>query len=396
MKITNYKLQITNKFKIQNSNDQNRFRSFGIGICILFVIWCLGFGICTRAAYPPVRIKDIAHVLEARENQLMGFGLVVGLKNTGDSAQTGFTKQALTNLLSRMGVPPQASEFKSRNVAAVMVTCNLLPFVKSGQKIDVVVSSLGDATSIAGGTLLLTPLYGPDEEIYAVAQGPVSIGIGGISEKTPSSYVQTMRPVAGRIPQGALVEREVPVTLGEKNLITIVLDQPDFTTATRIAASIVKAGLEAKAKDAGTVVVPFYKGEDPIEFIARIEGLTVVPDVVAKVVINERTGTIVIGENVRMAPVAISYQGISVSIGDMDIYSVSTEKGMQEEEAEIASKGKVMIKRYEGSLTEVPASASVSDLVKALNAVGATPKDLITILQAIKKAGALPAEIEVI
>lgn len=304
-------------------------------------------------AYPPVRIKDIAHVLEARDNQLVGFGLVVGLKHTGDSLQTGFTKQALTSLLSRMGLAPQESDFKSRNVAAVIVTANIPPFLKPGQKIDVVVSSVGDASSLKGGVLLQTPLMGADGAVYAVAQGPLSA-----NEKSSNINVAAEVNSAGAfISSGALVEKEIPVTFDEKK-ITVVLDTPDFTTAARLADSIRQIEYDAKAIDASTVVVPMFKGEDPVLVIAKIEMLPVVPDVVARVIINEKTGIVVIGEKVRMAPIAIAYKGFSIK--------------------------------------EIKGSASVSDLVKALNALGASPADLITILQAIKAAGALPAEIEII
>ena len=326
-------------------------RRLAVLFIILAVVCCqlsASFG-----AYPPVRIKDIAHVLEARDNQLVGFGLVVGLKHTGDSLQTGFTKQALTSLLSRMGVIPTDTDFKSRNVAAVMVTANIPPFLKPGQKIDVSVSSVGDASSLKGGVLLQTPLMGADGAVYAVAQGNLSMNEGLVGSENPSN----MNLTGAYLPSGGLVEKEIPIAFDEKK-ITVVLDRPDFTTATRLADSIKRLNYDAKAVDAASVIVPIFKGEDPVEIIAKIETLPVVPDVVAKVIINEKTGMVVIGETVRMAPIAISYKGFSIK--------------------------------------EVKGSASVADLVKALNALGAAPRDLITILQAIKAAGALPAEIEVI
>lgn len=344
-------------------------------------------------ASPPVRIKDIAHIMQARENQLMGFGLVVGLRRTGDSAQTGFTRQALTNLLSRMGVVPETVSFKSRNVAAVMVTANLPPFVKPGQKLDVTVSSVGDATSLLGGTLLLTPLQGPDEEIYAVAQG--SLSVGGVFETTHTRTFQRIQTTVGRIPGGALVEKEVPVDLTEKNLLTIVLDQPDFTTATRIVDTLVAQDLEARASDAATILIPIYEGEDPINVISKVENLKVVPATVAKVIINERTGTIVIGENVRLAPVAVTYQGFTVTVSDISIYSRGYGRA-EEEAAETIARSEAKVSEARGGLIPLPSAASISDLVRALNAVGASPRDLISILQAIRRAGALQAEVEVI
>ncbi|MCX5726789.1 MAG: flagellar basal body P-ring protein FlgI [Candidatus Saganbacteria bacterium] len=344
---------------------------------------------------PPVRIKDIAHVLQARKNQLMGFGLVVGLRHTGDSTQTGFTRQALTNLLSRMGVVPESVDFRSRNVAAVMVTADLPPFIKSGQELDVTVSSVGDASSLLGGTLLLTPLQGADEEIYAVAQGPMSIG--GLHETTHTRTFEQFQTTVGRIPGGALVEMEVPVNLIEKNLITIVIDQPDFTTASRIVDVLVSAEIEARAADAATIQIPIYEGEDPISVISKIENLTVVPAAVAKVVINERTGTIVIGENVKLSPVAVTYQGIAVTVSDISIYSRDYGRPAEESvETETISRTGAKVREERGGLVALPPAATISDLVKALNTIGATSRDLISILQAMKEAGALAAEIEVI
>jgi flagellar P-ring protein precursor FlgI len=341
------------------------------------------------AATPLVRLKDIAHVLGARENQIMGFGLVVGLNNTGDKAQTGFTQQALTYLLSRMGVAPQAVDFKSRNVAAVMVTAALPPFVKPGQKIDVTVSSVGDATSLQGGTLLLAPLQGVDDQVYAVAQGNILVGVEPTTPNIP--YVRQRQVTVGRIPGGALVEKEVPVTLEEKGRITIVLSEPDFTTANRVAEAIRGNGLEAAASDAGTITV-IPGEEDIVSLIARLENLTVTPDSIAKIVINERTGTIVIGENVKIAPVAISYGGIDVYIGDVSLFS----EGVNADESRYRAASRAQLSRKEGKLTMVPSAATLSNLVRALNTIGASPKDLISILQAMKKSGAIKAELEII
>ncbi|KPJ69795.1 hypothetical protein AMJ44_02465 [candidate division WOR-1 bacterium DG_54_3] len=346
------------------------------------------------AASPPVRIKDIAHILEARENQLMGFGLVVGLRNSGDRSQTGFTQQALTNLLSRMGVVPQSVDFKSRNVAAVMVTATLPPFVKPGQKLDITVSSLGDATSLQGGTLLVTPLHGVDDQVYAVAQGSILVGIESSAPVVP--YVRQRQATVGRVPNGALVETEVPVSIGDKGLLTIVLDDPDFTTANRVAGSIRTAGLDATAKDAGTVTLPVSPAEDLVALVSRIENLTVVPDVVAKIVVNERTGTIVIGESVKIAPVAVSYAGIDVTIGDVSLFSEGVSEDSDLEESRYRARSLARLERTEGRLRAVPAGATLSSLVSALNTIGASPKDLIAILQAMKKAGAIKAELEVI
>jgi flagellar P-ring protein precursor FlgI len=314
----------------------------------------------------PTRVKDIAHVLEAKDNQLMGFGLVAGLKNTGDTVQTVFTKQALTNVLSRMGITPQDKEFKSRNIAAVMVTAKLPPFVNVGQKIDVTVSSLGDATSLQGGTLLMTPLEGADDNTYAVAQGQLSFGVA------TGDFYQTserMQMNVGRIINGGIVEKEVPVSL-EDNYISIVIDKPDYTTATRIVDALVKQKISARARDAATIVVSKEASMDMVKFISLVESTAVIPDIIAKVVINEQSGVVVMGEDVRIAPVAVSYGNVNVSVAQFS----STEGG-----------GNVIV-----------SGATMADLISALNAIGVRPKDVIAILQAAKAAGAISADIEVI
>jgi len=369
-------------------------KSLNFIILVLFGFCILAFGFSAEAASPAVRIKDIAHVLEARENQLMGFGLVVGLRNTGDRSQTGFTKQALTNLLSRMGLVPQTVDFRSRNVAAVMVTANLPAFIKSGQKLDVTISSVGDATSLQGGTLLMTPLYGADDNVYAVAQGNLLVGM--MSETASVPYIRRSQTTVGRIPGGALVEKEIPVSIGDKGMITIVLDDPDFTTANRVAASIKRIGETATAKDAGTVTVPISGDMNLVNIVSRIENLTVVPDTVAKIVVNERTGTIVIGESVKIAPCAVSYSGIDVTIGNVSLFSEGVAADVSEGESRYRARSVARLDKTEGELRLISGGATLSTLVRALNTIGASPKDLIAILQAMKKSGAIKAELEVI
>ncbi|MBN2058462.1 MAG: flagellar basal body P-ring protein FlgI [Candidatus Saganbacteria bacterium] len=366
---------------------------------ILVLITLLGIGIISfgpgaEAASPSVRIKDIAHVLEARENQLMGFGLVVGLRNTGDRSQTGFTQQALTNLLSRMGVAPKENDFRARNVAAVMVTAVLPPFVRQGQKLDVTVSSMGDATSLQGGTLLITPLQGVDGNIYAVAQGSLLVGVTSGTPSVP--YIKQRQTTVGRIPGGALVEKEVPVSMGSRGVLTIVLDHPDFTTANRVAQTITQAGIGASAMDAGTITVSAQTEENLVSLLSRIENMTVVPDAVAKIVVNERTGTVVIGESVKIAPVAVSYAGIDVVIGDVSLFSEGSAAESAQEESRYRARSMAKLQRTEGNLTLVPAGATLANLVRALNEIGASPQDLISILQAMKKTGAIKADLEVI
>lgn len=353
---------------------------------MIFVL--LAVCVCTAsyAASPPVRLKDIARVLEARDNQLMGFGLVVGLRNTGDRSQNEVTQQALANVLSRMGVIPQAVDFKTRNTAAVMVTAVLPPFVKPGDKIDVTVSSVGDATSLQGGTLLTTPLQGVDDQIYAVGQGNVVVG----AESFP--YVKQQTTTVGRIPGGALVEKEVAVTTSKTGTVTLVLNQPDFTSANRVVAALRKAGLNADAKDAATILVSSDAGEDYVALVSKIEAIRVTPDTVARIVINERTGTIVIGENVVIAPVAVSYGGIDVTIKDVAL--VADSGAATADQYQTITRAR--LDKTSAKLRVVPAAPTLSQLVRALNAINASPKDLISILQALKKSGAIKAELEVI
>ena len=363
----------------------------------IFVLIILMFMVSqANAVSPPVRLKDISHILEARENQLMGFGLVVGLRNTGDKSQTGFTQQALTNLLSRMGVVPQSVDFRSRNVAAVMVTATLPPFIKTGQKLDVTVSSVGDATSLQGGTLLVTPLQGVDDLVYAVAQGSLIVGLESNTPNVP--YFRQQQSTVGRIPGGGLVEKEIPVSIEGKGMISIVLDEADFTTANRVVAAIRRAGMDASAKDAGTITVPVATGDDVVALVSKLESLTVTPDTVAKIVVNERTGTIVIGESVKISPVAVSYSGIDVVIGNVALYTEggSDDNSQSGDQSRYRAQSSAKMVRKEGKVVTLPASPTLSSLVRALNVVGASPKDLIAILQAMKKAGAIKAELEII
>ncbi len=387
-----------------------------------FLFVCSAVLICAgqiHAQSPAVRIKDIASIREVRDNQLMGFGLVVGLRHTGDSQQTEFTKQALTNLLTRMGLQgpsplntsgtnpiynmanvPRAQEFKSKNVAAVMVTANLPAFSKPGKRIDVTVSSLGDATSLRGGTLLLTPLQGADNNVYAVAQGPLSVGSVHVpGAPSVGSEVST----SGKIPNGAIVEREVYANfesvssvalteeaflsgVGTSSFFSVVLNEPDFTTASRVAYTIAQAGMDAKAEDPSTIVVAAAIGEDIVDLISRVENLTVVPDVRAKVVINERTGTVVIGENVRIAPVAVTFGHITVTVA---------EPSSRDMLSGLSPAQSLSVTEQSRPLSEVGGGATLGDLIRSLNAIGASSRELIAILQAIKASGAMNTEIEV-
>ncbi|RLA85036.1 MAG: flagellar biosynthesis protein FlgA, partial [Deltaproteobacteria bacterium] len=298
-------------------------------------------------------------------------------------------------MLNRMGITVDPARLKVKNVAAVMVTAKLPPFAKPGSRIDVTVSSIGDATSLQGGTLLLTPLKGPDGKVYAVAQGPVLVG--GMAAAGAAAQVAVNIPTVGKIPGGAVVEREVPLSLNYREELRLNLYRPDFTTAKRVEEAIDRAfGQDlAKVMDAGTILVrvpPDKRNEVP-SFIASIEGLRVTADSVAKVVVDERTGTIVIGEGVRIRPVAVSHGSITVEIKERPW--VSQPEPFAPGETVVVPETEVEVREEKGHVAMVQ-GATVGELVRALNALGVTTRDLISILQAIRAAGALEGELEVI
>ncbi|AJE02390.1 flagellar basal body P-ring protein FlgI [Geobacter pickeringii] len=344
-----------------------------------------------------IRIKDIASFDGVRDNQLIGYGLVVGLNGTGDSDQTKFPVQSLANVLERMGVTVNRGDITVKNVAAVMVTAELHPFAKQGTKLDVLVSSVGDSKSIAGGTLLMTPLKGADGQVYAVAQGGVltnSFSYGG-----QAASAQKNHPTAGRVPNGALVERELPNALAGRGELRLNLNQPDFTTASRIAQAVndhFKVKLAA-AGDPGSVVLTLpesYQGR-VVEFVADMERLEVRPDALAKVVLNERTGTIVIGDNVRISTVAVSHGNLTLYIKETPQVSQPAPFSRTGETA-VVPRTQVKVSEDGGGLAVVKEGANIGEVVRALNALGVTPRDLIGILQAIKAAGAMQADLSVI
>jgi flagellar P-ring protein precursor FlgI len=341
------------------------------------------------------RIKDIADVVGVRENALYGYGLVVGLAGTGDTERILFTQQSLAGMLGRLGIRIDPKEVRARNVAAVMVTARLPPFARPGTRIDIAVSSMGNARSIAGGVLLVTPLSGGDGKVYAVGQGPVQVagfdvGFGGAS-------LRKNTPTSGRVPGGATVERAVTVDLASGPIV-LALRRPDLTTASRLAAAVnQKVGPgTAKATDpAGvTVTLPEAQKEDLVGFLSSIEALEVEADQRARVVVSERTGTVVAGEGVKIRPVAVSHGGLQVRIQSQPVFSQpnpfgqgTTVQGTQDRVgASEAATGAVAL----------PATSTVEDLAKALNLLGAGPRDLIAVLEAMKSAGALDADLEVL
>jgi flagellar P-ring protein precursor FlgI len=340
-------------------------------------------------------VKDIASISGVRANQLWGYGIVAGLTGTGDSQQAIFTVQSVLNMLRRKGLTLNVNprQLQIKNVAAVGVTAMLPPFARQGTRIDAQLSSLGDAKSLQGGTLLLTPLFGADGQVYAVAQGPVSLG-GGFVARGAGAAAQKSHATTAFLAQGALVEREVPVSLGESGSLTLALHRPDFTTAGRLAAAIDDALGRAAARplDAGTVAVTVERA-DAVATATRIEQLEVMPDTAARVLLNERTGTVIIGNDVRVMPVAIAHGSLNVTV--KTDFGVSQPAPFSQGETVVVPDTSLRVE--EGgrqNLVLLHGGVSLGDLIAGLNALGVTPQDLIAILQAIKTAGALEAELE--
>ncbi|NDC83647.1 flagellar basal body P-ring protein FlgI [bacterium] len=357
----------------------------------------LGLALITSSVFAdalPVRMKDVGKMFEARENQLVGYGLVVGLRGTGDSRQTSFTESSLTNVLRKMGVASSSQSYGSRNVASVMVTASLPPFVRKGQRIPVTVSSLGDATSLSGGTLVITPLLGPDMNVYAVAQGNVLVG--GLNETSAQSRYARNQSNSGTVPGGAIVEDEVPVTMSDLHHITFVLDSPNFVTAARAIQALQGAGFKgAKAIDAAMIKIPLsdLDSTDLVSAIAQIENISFTPDSSGKVVIDSRSGTIVIGEMVRLAPVALTYGNISVRVTESTGGAAVAPAGAGQQ---AAAPDAIRVEEPDNKFIYLNPSSTLSSLVNSLNEIGASPRDMISIIQALKESGSLVADVEVI
>jgi len=351
------------------------------------------------AAQASMRIKEVAAVQGVRTNQLTGYGLVVGLDGTGDQTnQMQYTSQALGNYLQQLGITvPAGITPQMKNVAAVLVTAQLPAFAQPGQQVDVAVASIGNAKSLRGGTLIATPLKGLDGEIYAVAQG--NLIVGGAGASGGGSKVQVNHLSAGRVPQGAQIERSVPTPFGEGSVLTLGLNSADFATANRVAQAINKAKGEgvAQAVDGRTVQVQVPpEASNRVAFFADIEDLRLegtVPS--AKVVVNARTGSIVLNQAVTLSPVAVAHGSLSVSITSTPVISQPNAFSTGGQTV-VTEKTDIKIQQEPGNVISLPAAAQLSEVVKALNALGATPQDLLAILQAIKAAGALNAELEVI
>ncbi len=343
------------------------------------------------------RIKDITDFEGVRDNPLVGYGLVVGLNGTGNSLRnSAFTAESLQAMLERLGVSTRGQDLKTKNVAAVMVTATLPPFARQGSRLDVSVSALGDAKSLAGGTLLVTPLYGADGEIYAVSQGQLAVG-GFVAEGAAESVTQGV-PTAARIPAGGIIEREVEFELDQLERVRIALRNPDFTTAERIALAINRhfAAPVARVTDPTTVTLAVpadYRGRTAA-LLTDIEQLTIQPDQPARVLVDERSGIIVMGDNVRISRVAIAQGNLTVRITELP--QVSQPNPLAEGDTVVVPRTRVEVDDGGGrNMVILQEGVSLQDLVAGLNALGVPPRDLIGILQAIKAAGALQADIVV-
>ncbi len=393
--------------------DGLKMRAERISLCGMVTAFILVFYTFAYGA----RVKDIAGISGVRDNQLIGYGLVVGLAGTGDDVKNGFTKETLANLLSRQGLSMKEKALKADNAAAVMVTAILPPFAKLGTQLDVVVSSLGDAKSLNGGTLLMTPLRGANGEVYAVAQGAVTLG--GFTAGGAGGGAVKNHPSAGRITNGALVERELRYEFEKSRILSINLFQPDFTTSARMAmliGSLEYLHLETKQVDSSSVSVrlPADAQRNIFEIISLIENVEVPVDSRAVVVMNEKTGTVVMGENVRISTVAVAHGNLTIQIKEETKVSqplpfspappASNPKTIKEGEAIVAPGGQTVVttdktttmEEEKRQLMVIPKGVTIQDVVKALNAVGVTPRDLITIMQTIKAAGALQADLRII
>lgn len=356
----------------------------------------LAFLLCsaTPAIAEPIRIKDLVEVDGVRGNDLVGYGLVVGLNGTGDGLRNApFTEEIMANLLERLGANVAGEEFRPRNVAAVFVTATLPPFARAGSRIDVAVSAIGDASSLRGGTLVMTPLNGADGEIYAVAQG--GLIAGGVSAEGEAARVVQGVPTSGAIPGGARVEREVDFDFAGLSSIRLALRSPDFTTAGRIEDAINEEFGRAVAAmlDAGTVELDLSatRMPSPAHAIGRVEGLVVEPESRARVVVDQRSGTIVMGRDVRISPVAVAQGGLTLRVSEAPV--ASQPNPFSDGETILVPRTEARIEQEPGTgLAEVSGGTSLSEVVAGLNALGVAPHDMIDILKAINAAGALHAE----
>ena len=339
-----------------------------------------------------MRIKDLAMLEGRRDNQLVGYGLVVGLAGDGDSNQALYTVQSVANTLERFGVSVDPGSLISKNVAAVMLTANIPAYAEQGSKIDVTISSIGDADSLSGGTLLQTPLLGADDSVYAVAQG--AILLGGFFEGGGDATLQKNHPTVGTIPDGAIVEAEIPTTVIKDGALTYLLKNPDYASAVKLAERVndfFPDAAQAYSPQGVRIRIPESYGQNPVPFIASVESIKVEPDIMARVVMNERTGTIVATSAVRLSEIAVSHGNITVNIAKTPVFSqpnaLAGGTTLQDEVTNLN------VTETQGGFTYLDASPTLQELTTALNALGISPRDMMVILQTINKAGALHAEL---
>ena len=342
------------------------------------------------------RLKDVASIEGVRNNQLIGYGLVIGLAGTGDGTSNKFTTNAIMGLLQRYGLSANAQDIKAKNVASVMVQATLPPFAKPGAKVDVLVSSMGDATNMQGGTLLLTPLKAGNGQVYAVAQGPLALGGFGVASS--GSSIQKNHPTVAQIPNGGLVEQGSAISLKGRTSINVLLNNPDFVTASRVAASInseMSAEI-ASASDSGTikVMIPLQHQANVVDFIAKIEAVSVFPDQRAKIILDERTGTVIMGEDVRLSTVAIAHGDLTFQISAFNTVSQAGAFAPGGQTLRVTN-ADATAEEEQANFTVLPGGVSLSEVVSGLNALGLSARDLISIIQAIKASGALQAEVEI-
>jgi len=338
------------------------------------------------------RVKDLTMVAGARENQLVGYGIVTGLAGDGDKNPI-YTIQSVANMLQRFGVNVPAAALSSKNVAAVMITAEIPAFVKNGTRLDVTISALGDAKTLQGGVLLQTPLMGADGKVYAVAQGTVAVGgfIGG----NGGGSVQKNHPTVAQISGGALVEREIPTEIVRNNFIELLLREPDFTSAARLATAVNTLFTNsAEAVDSTSVRVRVPEGHEksPVQFISLVEAIEVQPDVPARIIVNERTGTIVATTRIRIAPCAVSHGELTISIANTDEVS-QPGAFSQTGSTAVTTRTDTTLKESKARFVVMPEMPTIENVAKGLNAIGVTPRDMMAIFQAMKQAGALQAEL---
>lgn len=379
---------------------ENQFSGLSRGWVAFAVLFFAAVSCVPESARPLARVKDVATIEGIRDNQLVGYGLVVGLRGTGDSSQTVFPAQTLLSVLERMGVTvPQtgsnsASNMQVKNMAGVFVVATLPPFSRPGNKLDITVSSAGDARSLEGGILLMTPLYGPDGQIFAEAQG--ALVLGGYMAAAGGSSRQMNHPTTARIPDGALVERAVSLDLKQMHTVTVVLNDADFHTAERMAAAIDRTigSARAHAVDSRRVEIETVANEDVAALLDKVESAEVEVDPRARVVVNERTGTVVIGGKVRLQPVSILHGGLAVSV--IATTQVSQPAPMSAGTTQVVQQTSVQAQDRPVNRIDLKEGATVEDLVQELQRTGAGARDVISILQAMKEAGALEADLEVL